>query len=876
MDIVSRYRFTPPIPQRSFIPRAIASRISRSPYPLTFLASPSGFGKSTLMAQAFDLARSEGESARWLNLYHRAAGAEGFSHYLCLSLKDDGEAQDIAPGAGPFGIDDLLAEVDATCRRDGSVSLYLDEVAPGDLDTVLGLSQMIGKHFGDKAKLVVSSRVAPPRLAGVLGDGGIMYTPAELAFSPAEVAELFDGGLPDRDVAALVATTGGWPALIASVRHGTGHSPADHSLGTGGEAGDMIADFVRDLMDVAPSSRDIEVLAAAFAFGNATAPIFEHDDFASAGEIVTRLARDGLVKVRSEGTRLVYEPHAAVRFAVDRLGRRSSQKRMLDIHRSLSTSLVASGDRVGAIRHALETGDLDLLCDLIEAGGGWLLILQWGAPILDAVNAIPIGRLGGRPAMLLTKVYVLMQARAIGEARQLLDEISTDLEPASFPDDEAFHSFQIGYGLIDGVLRSYEMRPIDFPALERLRDHGPADIRNIADAMILNLKGGYQLRDGLLVEAEATGREATLKCQAAKATFVEAYVQLWLGHAHLQSGNTRDASRRFAAVLDIAENCFGADSNQMIAAKVFLAELEFERGEAERAYAIIEAVFDRIEELDPWYEMLRPFYRIASIRVQNREGTERAISFLDTALDRMENRNLGLLSRYLRSLRVEMLVQSERDIQAIERGVGELQHVEPIESAFLNVRVGLKRGDVPAALAGVDALLDQPAVRECARRMITVTVLKAACHAARGEVRAAGDLVAEAQRLATQSDLRGHFEHEVASSEGAVGGAPLLRPDPGRQAMARLPAPRGELIEVDDRSLPRLGPREREVLDCIVEGLSSKEIAWRMSLSVGTVLGYRKSLYRKIGVNCRSAAISYARQSNIAAYADAVEVESLQ
>jgi DNA-binding CsgD family transcriptional regulator len=49
-----------------------------------------------------------------------------------------------------------------------------------------------------------------------------------------------------------------------------------------------------------------------------------------------------------------------------------------------------------------------------------------------------------------------------------------------------------------------------------------------------------------------------------------------------------------------------------------------------------------------------------------------------------------------------------------------------------------------------------------------------------------------------------------------------------------------------------------------------------MSLSVGTVLGYRKSLYRKIGVHCRSAAISYARQSNMSAHSEAMAIESLQ
>ena len=392
------------------------------------------------------------------------------------------------------------------------------------------------------------------------------------------------------------------------------------------------------------------------------------------------------------------------------------------------------------------------------------------------------------------------------------------------------------------------MRPVDFPALEDLRDRGPSATREIADAVILNLKGGYQLRAGQVFAAEETGRAAALKCQAAKATFVEAYVQLWLGQAHLQTGKTRDAGRRFETVLAIAETCFGADSNHMIAAKIFLAELEFERGNVERAYAILDTVVDRIEQLDPWYEMLKPFYRITSNRMLQQQGPDRAISFLDGELDRMTNRPILPLSAYLKALRTEMLLLSEAAAPAVDGEGDELEDIEPIERAFLAIRVGLKRGDRATVESELDALLDRSDVRDCAPRLITGTVLKAACLRGRGEAAAAGVLTEQAARLAERSDLRGHLQREIAASQW-TGGA------------AERPGARGS-HDIDEPIVPRLGPREREVLGFIAEGLSSKEIAYRMSLSLGTVLGYRKNLYRKIGVNSRSAAISFARAAS--------------
>lgn len=47
----------------------------------------------------------------------------------------------------------------------------------------------------------------------------------------------------------------------------------------------------------------------------------------------------------------------------------------------------------------------------------------------------------------------------------------------------------------------------------------------------------------------------------------------------------------------------------------------------------------------------------------------------------------------------------------------------------------------------------------------------------------------------------------------------------------------------------RLTPRKREVLDLIVEGLTSKEIAAQLGLSVRTVEGYRGQLLCRMGVD---------------------------
>jgi predicted ATPase/DNA-binding CsgD family transcriptional regulator len=57
--------------------------------------------------------------------------------------------------------------------------------------------------------------------------------------------------------------------------------------------------------------------------------------------------------------------------------------------------------------------------------------------------------------------------------------------------------------------------------------------------------------------------------------------------------------------------------------------------------------------------------------------------------------------------------------------------------------------------------------------------------------------------------------------------------------------------------------REIEILNLIADGLSNREIAQRLYLSIDTVKWYNKHLYAKLGVNSRTQALKLARQYNL-------------
>jgi two-component system nitrate/nitrite response regulator NarL len=120
--------------------------------------------------------------------------------------------------------------------------------------------------------------------------------------------------------------------------------------------------------------------------------------------------------------------------------------------------------------------------------------------------------------------------------------------------------------------------------------------------------------------------------------------------------------------------------------------------------------------------------------------------------------------------------------------------------------------------------------------------------------------------------LSGYVDSAVAYralAEGAVG---FITKDAGGKAVCEAIAAvaRGEIVMSPDVqssvaeeirlrrdfSEPALTPRERDVLRLVSEGLSAPDIAARLSLSSATVKGHLGTIYEKLGVSERAAAVA--------------------
>lgn len=85
------------------------------------------------------------------------------------------------------------------------------------------------------------------------------------------------------------------------------------------------------------------------------------------------------------------------------------------------------------------------------------------------------------------------------------------------------------------------------------------------------------------------------------------------------------------------------------------------------------------------------------------------------------------------------------------------------------------------------------------------------------------------------------------------------------QAIPQTAAAAPKTVETDDDALATgLTPREQEILEALVDGLSYKMIAAKHFISTDTVKNHIQGIYRKLHVNSKGEAISFALKRGLA------------
>jgi len=97
----------------------------------------------------------------------------------------------------------------------------------------------------------------------------------------------------------------------------------------------------------------------------------------------------------------------------------------------------------------------------------------------------------------------------------------------------------------------------------------------------------------------------------------------------------------------------------------------------------------------------------------------------------------------------------------------------------------------------------------------------------------------------------------------AARGELLMQPDTMARLLSQIPQRRPSLTHTAGGALLELTEREREVLEAVASGERSKEIAAQLGITTRTVGAHLTSIYTKLGVDSRTAAVALALERGL-------------
>jgi LuxR family maltose regulon positive regulatory protein len=381
-----------------------------------------------------------------------------------------------------------------------------------------------------------------------------------------------------------------------------------------------------------------------------------------------------------------------------------------------------------------------------------------------------------------------------------------------------------------------------------------------------------------------TGRAIAL-CDVAKSLalaagnyFLAAEIMSQLAAAQTHQGRLREAARTYQDIVELGDP--PARFPPAGLGYIGLAELALEWNDLEGAQECVERGIRLCQQGGIGYG-LRPAYCFQAIVRQALGDTEGALEAIDLA-SQFEP-TLVILERavFLVScqVRLRLLLGEVETAARWAKGEGVMPGVSfeglPVFLHELQqvalARVYLAQGELDGVLAIVERVCDSAQAGGRMARVIELSLLKALALQALGQPEGALDGLARCLALA---EAGGYVRLFLEAGESV---AALLHRAAGRglhedyvgQLLAAFGEEKSEPVvgseapgdvQAKVRLVEPLSERERQVLSLICDGLSNREIAERLVVTVHTVKKHSSNIYGKLGVTSRTQAAARARE----------------
>jgi LuxR family maltose regulon positive regulatory protein len=914
MPLLTTKLYIPPLrPGLVSRPRLVAflNKGIRAGCKLTLISAPAGFGKTTLLSE---WAQAAPMRVAWVLLDEGDNDPARFWRYVIAALEivqagvgENALAMLRAPGLrSPSPEPALAVLINEIAALPDRVSLVLDDyhlIAAGPVHDAL---TFFLDHLPDNLHLVIATRADPPLpIARLRGRGQLIeLRQAHLCFTRDEAAaflsQLIHVPLSAGEIATLTSRTEGWAAglqMAAASLQGRdmAHVSAFIHAFTGSDR--YILDYLVEEVFQRQPGHIQDFLLYTSILRRLAAPLcdaviesvpadlrtdreIKAHPAVDSRAILGHLERANLFIVPLDDRREWYRYHHLFADLLRSRLHAAQPDLVPSLHRRAGEwyerGADASGDEglaAEAIEHALAAGDVERSARLIEREAEAVLMRSEIATFLRWIEALPDKKVQARPHLCLFHAWALLlggypvkevEAR-LDQAGQGGDEIAGRLTP--------LHAF---VAIFQGELS--RAAALSRQALERL----PEDDLFLRGLAAWNLGAAY-LVDGNVQAAEQVLDEAIRIGQETGHAMIAVLALSHLAQQCMVTGQTQQAAALFRRALALATDEYG---NRLPIASEALVGL----GRLSREWNDLDAAVQYLEEGialttahgEIW--AMEGYLALARIR-QVLGDTDGARTAMDRArqlalqFDAIESDDLVVALYQTRILIAQgRLGDAERALRewdvSVETIAAGTEKAEVYVDTYLRgykrlvqARLDIAQNHPGEAIALLDEALPWAQEYGWIRIVIEVEVLRALALWAQGNVARAVDALGHALSLGEpggyvrmfldEGEPVARLLREAVSRGIAADYARRLLAALGKERSAQdVPSPQSLLVEP-------LSERELDVLQLIAEGLTNREIAGRVFLSINTIKSHNRNIFEKLGVRNRMQAVAKARELGI-------------
>jgi LuxR family maltose regulon positive regulatory protein len=893
---------TPLLETKLFVPRPreglvarprLSDRLDRgAAWTLMLVSAPAGFGKTTLVAEWLAVRRA-GSSAAWLSLDGGDNDPTTYWTYVIAAL------QTVVPGVGVTAVDLLqaappprLETVLTTLLNDlnalaEDTLLVLDDFHVIDSREVQEAMVFFLEHLPPRLRLVIASRADPALPLSRLRARGdlIEVRAADLRFTPDEATAYLNGvmdlQLTAADVTALEGRTEGWVAALQLAALSMQGRDDAHGFIAGFTGDDRyVVDYLVEEVIQRQSEHVRSFLLRTSVLdrlsGSLCDAVTGHDDGRA---MLEGLERANLFLVPLDDHRHWYRYH---HLFADVLHARLLHEQPDDVaglHERASAWYEQHDEMTVAIRHAFAADDYERAATLVERA--------LRAARRDRQDALWVGWMTQLPDEVVRRRPVLCNAYAGGllstgeltpgraegveswlrHAERWLDApegsptqmvVVDEAEFGRLPAWVAIH--RAGLALVTDDPAStvaHGQRALDLLEDDDHMGHGAATA----------LMGLAAWRSGDLEAVHAAYAAGMVRFRRAGFIADMLGLSITLADVRIAQGRLRDARRTYEDALTLNSEHGRPVLRGTADMHVGLSVLHREWNDLPAAAQHLQASQDLGEhnglEQNPYR------WRVSQARIREAEGDlEAAVAFLDDA-ERVYVGDFSPEVRPIPAMRARVWLAQGRLDEVVDwarhRDLAdddELHYLREYEHLtlvrLLMARFGIKAED--RFLAEASALLTRllRAAEEGGRggSVIEILVLQAVAHQLRGDLERALVPLTRALELAEPEGYVRIFVDEGPVLAALLDAAAERGIAPGyARRLAKAGASRPDRSAAAQGLVDPLSEREREVLRLLGTELSGPEIARELVVSLNTVRTHTKSIYTKLGVTNRRAAV---------------------